>query len=93
MLEPETTFADLSNDAGLAEALLKYTVAALLNEREEDLAFFDERIEKGLVAKLQGIVGSEFVHMDCGEAIQGARTVEREIRVPGQVGRRPAGGA
>src|SRR6266480_2299252 len=44
--------------------------AALLNERQEDLAFFDQRIEKGLVAKLEGIVGSEFVHMDYGEAIQ-----------------------
>jgi hypothetical protein len=42
----------------------------LLDEREEDLAFFDQRIEKGLVVKLEGIVGSEFVHMDDGEAIQ-----------------------
>ena len=70
MIEPEIAFADLSDNAALAEALLKYTFAALLKEREEDLAFFDERIEKGLVAKLEGIVGSEFVHMDYGEAIQ-----------------------
>ena len=54
----------------MAEALLKYTFAALLNERQEDLAFFDQRIEKGLVGKLEGIVGSEFVHMDYGEAIE-----------------------
>jgi asparaginyl-tRNA synthetase len=53
----------------LAEGLLKYTFAALLNERQEDLAFFDQRIEKGLVAKLEGIVGSGFVHMDYGDAI------------------------
>src|SRR5215471_16542241 len=69
MIEPEIAFADLADDATLAEALLKYTFAALLKEREEDLAFFDQRIEKGLVAKLEGIVGSEFVHMDYGEAI------------------------
>jgi asparaginyl-tRNA synthetase len=43
--------------------LLKYTFAALLNEREEDLAFFDQRVEKGLVSKPEGIVDSEFVHM------------------------------
>jgi asparaginyl-tRNA synthetase len=49
--------------------LLKHTLAALLNEREADLAFFDQRIEKGLVAKLEGIVGSEFVRMDYGEAV------------------------
>ena len=35
-----------------------------------DVAFLDQRIEKGLVAKLEGIVGSEFAHMDYGEAIQ-----------------------
>ncbi len=54
MIEPEIAFADLSDNAALAEALLKHTFAALLNEREEDLAFFDQRIEKGLVAKLEG---------------------------------------
>src|SRR5712691_2754143 len=70
MIEPEIAFADLSDNASLAEALLKYTFKTLLNQRQEDLAFFDERIEKGLVAKLEGIVGSEFVRMDYGEAIQ-----------------------
>src|ERR1051326_2571663 len=69
MIEPEIAFADLSDNATLAERLLKHTFATLLNERGEDLAFFDERIEKGLVAKLEGIVGSEFVRMDYGEAI------------------------
>jgi asparaginyl-tRNA synthetase len=70
MIEPEIAFADLADDATLAEQLLKYVFKALLNERPEDMAFFDERIEKGLVAKLQGIVDSEFVRMDYGEAIQ-----------------------
>jgi len=40
MIEPEIAFADLSDNAALAEALLKYTFAALLNERAEDLASF-----------------------------------------------------
>jgi asparaginyl-tRNA synthetase len=69
MIEPEIAFADLSDNATLAEGLLKSTFATLLNEREDDLAFFDERIEKGLVPKIEGIVGSEFVRMDYGEAI------------------------
>jgi len=69
MIEPEIAFAGLADNAALAEALLKYTFAALLKEREEDLAFFDERIENGLIAKLEGIVGSQFAHMDYGEAI------------------------
>src|SRR5450432_2973346 len=69
MIEPEIAFADLSDDATLAERLLKFAFETLLKERHEDLAFFDERVEKGLVAKLEGIVASEFVRMDYGEAI------------------------
>jgi asparaginyl-tRNA synthetase len=74
MIEPEIAFADLAADASLAEALLKYVFKSLLEERPEDMAFFDARIEKGIVAKLQGIVDSEFVRMDYGEAIA---TLER----------------
>jgi len=69
MIEPEIAFADLSDLATLAERLLKFTFETLLNERPEDLAFFDERIEKGLLARLQGIVSSEFVRMDYRDAI------------------------
>src|SRR5215467_11799476 len=53
MIEPEIAFADLSDDATLAEKLLKYTFEKLLAQCQTDLAFFDERIEKGLVAKLE----------------------------------------
>jgi asparaginyl-tRNA synthetase len=82
MIDPEIAFADLSDNAALAEALLKYTFAALLNERQEDLAFFDQRIEKGLAAKLEGIVGSEFVHMDYGEAIRVLERANEEFEFP-----------
>src|SRR6266550_3684530 len=64
MIEPEIAFADLSDNADLAEALLKHIFAGLLEERPQEMAFFDERVEKGLVAKLQAIVDSEFVRMD-----------------------------
>ena len=69
MIEPEIAFADLSDNATLAKALLKYVLEAVLAERGDDMAFFDERIEKGLLAKLQGIVDTEFVRMDYGDAI------------------------
>jgi asparaginyl-tRNA synthetase len=82
MIEPEIAFADLSDNAALAEALLQYTFAALLKESEEDLAFFDQRIEKGLVAKLEGIVGSEFAHMDYGEAIQVLERANEKFEFP-----------
>jgi asparaginyl-tRNA synthetase len=69
MIEPEIAFADLSDNATLAEALLKHVFKTLLAERPVDMAFFEERIEKGITAKLQGIVDSEFVRMDYGEAV------------------------
>ena len=82
MIEPEIAFADLSDNAALAEALLKYTFSALLKEGQEDLAFFDERIEKGLVAKLEGIVGSQFVRMDYGEAIAVLERAKEKFEFP-----------
>ena len=69
MVEPEVAFADLADNATLAESLLKAILGELLERSPQDLAFFDERIEKGLVAKLEGIVTSDFVRMDYGEAI------------------------
>jgi len=82
MIEPEIAFADLAANADLAEALLKYVFRALLEERGEDMAFFDERIEKGLVAKLQGIVQSEFARMDYAEAISVLERAKEKFEFP-----------
>jgi asparaginyl-tRNA synthetase len=70
MIEPEIAFADLGDDATLAEALLKHIFRTVLSERADDMAFFEERIEKGVITKLQGIVDSQFVRMDYTEAIR-----------------------
>ena len=70
MIEPEIAFADLADDASLAEALLKYVFKAVLAERADDMEFFDERIEKGLIAKLQAMINCNFVRMDYTEAVR-----------------------
>src|SRR3954465_6254240 len=70
MIEPEIAFADLSDDASLAERLLKYVLKAVRDERPDDMAFFEERSEKGVIAKLQGIIDKPFVRMDYTEAIR-----------------------
>jgi len=82
MVEPEIAFADLSDDADLAESLLKCILEKLLEQNPQDLAFFDERIEKGLVAKLEGIVGSQFVRMDYGEAIAILERAKEKFEFP-----------
>jgi asparaginyl-tRNA synthetase len=82
MIEPEIAFADLSDDATLAERLLKYILKAVLDERPDDMAFFDERIEKGIVAKLQGIVDTPFVRMSYTEAIRILEGTKEKFEYP-----------
>src|SRR6266508_2768009 len=82
MIEPEIAFADLSDNATLAERLLKFAFETLLKERADDMAFFDERIEKGLIAKLSGIVNTEFVRMDYGEAIKVLERAKEKFEFP-----------
>ena len=86
MVEPEIAFADLADNATLAEALLKYVFKAVLAERGDDMAFFDERIEKGVIAKLQGIVDKEFVRMDYTEAISILGKARAKFEFPVQWG-------
>jgi asparaginyl-tRNA synthetase len=61
---------------------LKSVFSALLEERPQDMAFFDERVENGIVAKLQGIVDSEFVRMDYGEAISILERAKEKFEFP-----------
>jgi len=82
MIEPEIAFADLSDNATLAEALLKHIFRTLLAERGDDMAFFEERIEKGLIAKLQGIVDTQFVRMDYTEAIAVLEKAKQKFEFP-----------
>ena len=82
MIEPEIAFADLADNASLAEALLKYVLRAVLAERPEDMAFFEERIEKGVIAKLQAIIDSEFVRMQYTEAIEILERAKERFEFP-----------
>jgi asparaginyl-tRNA synthetase len=82
MIEPEIAFADLSDNATLAEALLKHIFRTVLTERADDMAFFEERIEKGVIAKLRGIVDSEFVRMDYTEAIRVLEHAKQKFEFP-----------
>jgi asparaginyl-tRNA synthetase len=82
MIEPEIAFAQLSDNADLAEALLKHTFKTVLAERADDMAFFEERIEKGVIAKLTGIVDHEFARMDYSEAIRILEASKQKFEFP-----------
>jgi asparaginyl-tRNA synthetase len=70
MIEPELAFADLNDDADLAEDFLKSIFADLLNERADDMAFFAERVDPECVRRLEGFVESSFERMTYTEAVR-----------------------
>ena len=70
MVEPEIAFADLADDADLAESMLKYIFKALLDERGDDMKFFQERIDKTCIDRLETFIESPFERMDYSEAIK-----------------------
>ena len=70
MVEPEIAFADLAANADLAESLLKSVLATLLEEREDDMAFFAQRIDKGVLDRLQHVIDSPFERMSYTEAVR-----------------------
>jgi asparaginyl-tRNA synthetase len=70
MIEPEIAFADLNDDANLAEAFLKYLFKAVLNERMDDLAFIAERVEKTAITRLQTFVDAPFERIDYTDAVK-----------------------
>ncbi|MEL6797001.1 MAG: asparagine--tRNA ligase [Planctomycetota bacterium] len=70
MIEPEIAFADLADNAQLAEDMLKFLFDDLLTARADDMAFFDERIQKGLVDNLKHIIASDFRRLPYTDAIE-----------------------
>src|SRR6266540_2676898 len=69
MIEPEMAFYELLDNMQLAEEFLKYTIRYVLDHCREDLQFFKERIDAGVIDRLQAIAGSEFVRLPYTEAI------------------------
>jgi asparaginyl-tRNA synthetase len=70
MIEPEIAFADLSDDADLAEDFLKSLLRAVLDERPDDMAFFAQHIDKDCVTRLESFINATFERMDYGDAIK-----------------------
>ncbi len=69
MVEPEIAFADLNQLADLAEDMLKHVFAVVLARCEDDMAFFEQRIDKTAITRLRSVVDSSFERLDYGEAI------------------------
>lgn len=69
MIEPEIAFADLADDMRLAEDMLKYIIRYCLDHAPEEMAFFNQFVDKGLLKRLTNVVNSNFARVTYTEAI------------------------
>ena len=70
MIEPEMAFADLEDDMMIAESMIKYIIRYVLENAPEEMAFFNNFIDKGLIERLNHVVNSEFGRVTYTEAIE-----------------------
>lgn len=69
MVEPEIAFADLEDDMRLAEDMLRYVISELLRLCPDELAFFDQWVERGLLERLEKLVRADFASITYTEAV------------------------
>ena len=82
MIEPEIAFADLQDDMDLAEDMLKYVIEYVMTECPEEMAFFNQFVNKGLIERLQGIISSDFGRVSYTEAVDLLLKSGKEFEYP-----------
>ncbi len=82
MIEPEMAFADLAADCALAEDFLRWLVTYALENCAEDLTFFNERIEPGLITRLEALAKAQFSTMTYTEAVERLEKSGRTFEFP-----------
>ncbi|MBQ6663765.1 MAG: asparagine--tRNA ligase, partial [Firmicutes bacterium] len=82
MCEPENAFADLEDNMQLAEEMVKYIINFVLEKAPEEMAFFTQFIDKGLLARLDNIVNSDFGRVTYTEAVKLLEESGREFQYP-----------
>lgn len=70
MIEPEIAFADLADDMRVAEDMIKYIIAYVLENAPEEMAFFNQFVDKCLLDRLNHVMNSDFGHVTYTEAIE-----------------------
>ncbi len=69
MIEPEIAFADLTDEMDLSEAMVKYVVGYVMQTCPDDLAFFNNFVDKGLLERLRALCDADFARMSYTEAV------------------------
>ncbi len=88
MIEPEIAFADLNDDMELAESMLKYVIRYVLEHAPEEMNFFSQFVDKGLLDRLHNVLNSEFAYVTYTEAVELLEKHNDEVRLQGILGLR-----
>jgi asparaginyl-tRNA synthetase len=86
MVEPEIAFANLDDLADVAEDFLKYVFRSVLDTCPDDMAFFEKRIEKDAITRLQAVIEAPFVRLDYAEAIDILKNAGVKFEFPAEWG-------
>ena len=81
-VEPEVCFADIHDIIGIAEEFIKYIIRYVMEHCQDELAFCDKFIEKGLIDKLTNVVSNDFVQLDYTDAIELLQTCGKKFEYP-----------
>ncbi len=82
MIEPEIAFANLADDATLAEEFVRHLIRTVLAERADDMKFFNDRIDKTIISSLEHVAHSDFVRMTYTEAVELLRKAGKAWEYP-----------
>ncbi len=81
-IEPEVAFAELPDVIEIAEDMVKYVIRTVLDKCPTEMAFFNERIEKGIIARLEELISHDFGVCDYTEAIDILKKSGRDFQYP-----------
>jgi asparaginyl-tRNA synthetase len=82
MIEPEMAFADLMADAALAEEFFRFLCRHALDNCREDMEFFNEHLDRGLIQRIEKVAESSFSMMDYGDAIRELKKAQTSFEFP-----------
>ena len=82
MIEPEMAFCDLEGDMEVMESMVKYIISYVLENAPEEMAFFNQFVDKGLLERLDNILNSEFGHVTYTEAVDLLKKSGKEFQYP-----------
>ncbi len=85
-VEPEVCFTDINELIEIIEDFIKYIIKDVLDNCPEEMKFFDQWVEKGLIEKLNGVISSDFVKLDYTDAVKILETCGKEFKYPAKWG-------